>query len=295
MYKMLLNGKNSGTGDVGHSIWHPYHGEAPPPRLENLFVNLPLFPERLPWPALQRESRQVSQAPPVGHDTSTGQSKCFHLGHALNRLHPGSVSSGHEPLPEGQELGSGDSIQSPWSAWSDTSPGLMTGSLPTAAPQYDLEHCSLPGFAAPKSDFWSSWRLSFRGSHNNSFRWITAPVVFWNSELGLTHTAWIHEGTVGFHVEICDISKMLALARDAQMAVKNLPANAGDAGSIPGLGRSPGEGNGNPLQYSCLKNLMDREAWWTTVHGVAKSWTRLSTHPLWNPSWVPGGGCAKAF
>ena len=52
--------------------------------------------------------------------------------------------------------------------------------------------------------------------------------------------------------------------------------NAGDLGSIPGLGRSPGEGNGNPLQYSCLESPMDRGAWWTTVHGVAKSWTRLS-------------------
>ena len=56
--------------------------------------------------------------------------------------------------------------------------------------------------------------------------------------------------------------------------VKNLPANAGDAreeGLIPGLGRSPGGGHGNPLQYSCLKNPMDREAWWATVHTVAKN------------------------
>ena len=63
--------------------------------------------------------------------------------------------------------------------------------------------------------------------------------------------------------------------------VKNPPANAGDTGdvgSVPGSGRSPGEGNGNPLQYSCLENSMDREAWWATVHGVAKNWTRLSTH-----------------
>ena len=52
--------------------------------------------------------------------------------------------------------------------------------------------------------------------------------------------------------------------------------SAGDPGLIPGLGRSPGEGNGNPLQYSCLKNPMDRGAWWATVHGVAKSRTRLS-------------------
>jgi len=52
--------------------------------------------------------------------------------------------------------------------------------------------------------------------------------------------------------------------------------NAGDPGSIPGSGRSPGEGNGNPLQYSCLENPMDRGAWWATVHGVTKSRTRLS-------------------
>ena len=52
--------------------------------------------------------------------------------------------------------------------------------------------------------------------------------------------------------------------------VKNLPANAGDVGSIPGWGRSPGEGNGNPLQYSCLENPMDRGAWQATVSGVAK-------------------------
>ena len=52
--------------------------------------------------------------------------------------------------------------------------------------------------------------------------------------------------------------------------VKNLPANAGDSGSVPGLGRSPGEGSGNPLQYSCLGNPMDRGAWWATVHGATK-------------------------
>ena len=57
---------------------------------------------------------------------------------------------------------------------------------------------------------------------------------------------------------------------------KNPPANAGDTGdtgSVPGSGRSPGERNGNPLQYSCLENSMDREVWWATVHGVAKNWT----------------------
>ena len=55
--------------------------------------------------------------------------------------------------------------------------------------------------------------------------------------------------------------------------VKNSPAYTEDAGLIPGSGRFPGEGNGKPLQYSCQDNPMDRRAWWTTVHGVAKSQT----------------------
>ena len=63
---------------------------------------------------------------------------------------------------------------------------------------------------------------------------------------------------------------------------KEPDCNAGDPGSIPGLGRSPGEGNGYPLQYSCLENPMDREAWWATVHGVTKIPTQLSErHTPW--------------
>ena len=63
--------------------------------------------------------------------------------------------------------------------------------------------------------------------------------------------------------------------------VRNLPANAGDAGDsslIPGSGRSPKVGNGNPLQCSCIENSMDRGTWLATVHGIAKSWTWLNTH-----------------
>jgi len=52
-----------------------------------------------------------------------------------------------------------------------------------------------------------------------------------------------------------------------------ITCSTGDTGLIPGSGRSPEEGNDNPLQYSCLENSMDRGAWWATVHGVAKSWT----------------------
>ena len=54
------------------------------------------------------------------------------------------------------------------------------------------------------------------------------------------------------------------------LGVNNLPASAGDVGSIPGSGRSSGGGNGNPLQYTCLENPMDRGAWWATVHGVKR-------------------------
>ena len=57
--------------------------------------------------------------------------------------------------------------------------------------------------------------------------------------------------------------------------VKASACNVGDLGSIPGSGRSPGEGNGNPLQYSCLENPVDRGAWWAAIYGVAQSWTQL--------------------
>ena len=62
--------------------------------------------------------------------------------------------------------------------------------------------------------------------------------------------------------------------------VKAFACNAGDLGLIHGSGRSPGEGNGNPLQYSCLENPMDRGAWQATIHGIAKSRTRLSDFTL---------------
>ena len=61
---------------------------------------------------------------------------------------------------------------------------------------------------------------------------------------------------------------------------KESACNAGDLGSIPGLGRSPGEGSGNPRQYSCLENPMDRGAWWATVHGVTRVGHDLATKPM---------------
>ena len=74
--------------------------------------------------------------------------------------------------------------------------------------------------------------------------------------------------------------------------VKNLPANAGDAGSIPGLGRSSGEGNGYPFQYSCLENPRDRGAWQTIVLGIAKDLDR--TQRLNNNGPLKDLGCQEA-
>src|SRR5574337_667998 len=75
--------------------------------------------------------------------------------------------------------------------------------------------------------------------------------------------------------------------------VKASARNAGDLGLLPGSGRFSGEGNGNPLQYSCLENPMDGGAWWAIVHGVEKSWTRLRdslslfTFTQWRRKWQP--------
>ena len=65
-------------------------------------------------------------------------------------------------------------------------------------------------------------------------------------------------------------------ASEVAQWIKYLPANAGDKGSIPGSGRSPGGGNGNSLQYSCLENPVNRGDWWAAVHGVAQCWAQLS-------------------
>ena len=75
---------------------------------------------------------------------------------------------------------------------------------------------------------------------------------------------------------VVSTSQMTLVASPGGSEVKTSACNVGDLGSIPGSGRSPGEGNGNPLQYSCLENPMGRGAWWATVRRVAKSGTWLS-------------------
>ena len=76
--------------------------------------------------------------------------------------------------------------------------------------------------------------------------------------------------------EIEENNRMGKTSLVAQRLKRESACNAGDLGLIPGLGRSPGKGNGNPLQYSCLENPMDGGVWWAAVHGVTKSRTRLS-------------------
>ena len=90
-------------------------------------------------------------------------------------------------------------------------------------------------------------------------------------------------------------SSLAVPARDLVLVVKNLPVNARDlrdAGLIPGSGRSPGGGHGNPLQYSCLENPMDRGAWWATVHRVAKT-KQLGTHQGFSSSLAADTECVR--
>ena len=144
-------------------------------------------------------------------------------------------------------------------------------------------------------------RPSDSGSHNSRYqahtilatiRWSQAFVGTAGFRASL-HMLDLHQQTE--YDTFCLLSFLLTLKQDLGRDIPCLPfnincknffpggsevktpaCNVGDLGLIPGLGRSPGEGTGNPLQYSCLENPMDGEAWWATVHGVAKNQTRLS-------------------
>ena len=104
---------------------------------------------------------------------------------------------------------------------------------------------------------------------------VPACLRFLVCKIGQVVVARIQVGNVDSIVHICKVLKIV-LCCPGGSAVKNPPASARDEGSVPGLGRSLGEGNGSPLQYSCLGNPMDRGAWQATVHGVAKSRTPFS-------------------
>ena len=97
-----------------------------------------------------------------------------------------------------------------------------------------------------------------------------------------THTKGHNIGSLfsnGFLKSVCMCTSVyihIPLGSPGGSDGKESACHAGDPGSIPGSGSSPGKGNGYPLQYTCLENSMDSRAWWATVHGVTKSWTRLS-------------------
>ena len=107
--------------------------------------------------------------------------------------------------------------------------------------------------------FWKFWGKVKEGDAN--VRWVP--------------TEWIFQSLRQY---LRTARHLLPRASHMAVVVKNLPANAGDVrymSSIPGSGRSPREGHGNPLQCSCLENPMGIKTWWATVHGVTKSWIRL--------------------
>ena len=117
----------------------------------------------------------------------------------------------------------------------------------------------------------------------------------WTRQAGANTFAYLlilHSTLLIVKVQIRD-SNWASMGFPGGTVVKNLPDNAGDAGSIPGSGRSLGGGNGNSLQYYCLENSMDRGAWWTTVLGVAKSQARLRRAPAERLLW-PGRASPSA-
>ena len=97
---------------------------------------------------------------------------------------------------------------------------------------------------------------------------------------------WILEERWRVHPGLCSL--LLQCDKNIPSGGKETPCNARDPGSISGLERFPGEGNGNPLQYSCLENSMDRGAWQATVRGVTKSQTRLSDYHFHFQVWLRG-------
>ena len=138
------------------------------------------------------------------------------------------------------------------------------------------------------ADSWM-WRTLIRGClWGGELDWDTG----WEAGFSLYRCIWVQHSSVSDHQNKADISiksmlfffffwfpsayKSYVWGSPGGSAVKNLPANACDESSSLRGGRFPGEGNGNPLQYSCLENPRDRGAWWATVHRMAKSLTRLS-------------------
>ena len=162
--------------------------------------------------------------------------------------------------------------------WPGTEYGWIGGwSHVTSSPWYSRGLAMLPGQQ-------HSGGVSLRAEQTSWWPIVTGSVHVASSPTALlgcscnlvNHYSYPVPCILASHLIIVNCAPHLHSIPSLFLVVKNLPANAGDTSSIPGSGRSTGEGNGNPLQCSCLENPMDRGAWWATIHGVTKSWTQLS-------------------
>ena len=131
---------------------------------------------------------------------------------------------------------------------------------------------SPPGFPSGNLP-WEAAMGSQRVSHDSAAEHSTAQLQPFSHQMGLM--SWSETSSTNTQENIVQLL-LLSTGFPCSSVGKESACSSGDPGSIPGLGRSPGEGNGNPLQYPCLENLMDTGAWWAPVHGVAKSRARLN-------------------
>ena len=107
-------------------------------------------------------------------------------------------------------------------------------------------------------------------------RWLLSLSLFGEVDTERKTLRWTHTHSLSFVINIRPQSYWIKAHFPGGSDCEESACNAGDEDLLPGWGRSPGGGNGNPLQYSCLENSIDRGAWWATVHGVTKTWTQLN-------------------
>ena len=157
--------------------------------------------------------------------------------------------------------------QENWTFLSGTNP-LKTSGLPPPPPQEPRAAAEAMGLVSRNLSLTLKTELLFKRAEGSS---TLSHLILFQKEAGAfmqpESSLWACKGAWSFPRWVSPTSPPHV---PGGSVVKNPPANAGDTGSIPGSGRSPGEGNGNPRQYSCLGNPMDRGGWWATVHAVAR-------------------------
>jgi len=165
----------------------------------------------------------------------------------------------------------------------------ISGCYSTSAPRHDPRHClysvwvldSIPARSAREvATHREKWTHNKRSNHPTSWllglgkRNVEGGEKEVRGGAGLLGRGWENGERINTGLFFCKVIRILGFSGGS--AVKNPKGNAGEASLIPEWGRSPEEGNGNPLQYSCLRDPMERGAWWAIVHGVANSGTVLS-------------------